>query len=79
MLLNTITVKKWIHLFNPTLCSRGLSSRLGEGGGERVEGQELRRAGEEQLCLTGHPHCPPPFSDPCRDKYLNPYIWNQPE
>lgn len=68
MLLITITVKKWIHLFNPTLCSLGLSSRPEEGGVERAEGQELRRAGEEQLCLTGLPQCPPPFSDPCRDK-----------
>lgn len=61
------TVKK-MDLFNPTQCSLGASSRLEEEGEERVEGQELTGAGGEHSCLTGLPHCLPPFSNPCRDK-----------
>lgn len=57
-----------MDLFNPTQCSPGVSSRLEEGGEERVEDQELRGAGGEHLCLTELPHCPPLFSNPCRDK-----------
>lgn len=53
---------------NPTPRSLGLSSRPREAGEERVEGQEPRGAGEEHLCPTGLPRCPPLFSDPCRDK-----------
>lgn len=74
--LNTILNKmllisqhsKEMDLFNPTQCCHGASSRLAEGEEERVEGQELRGAGGEHLCLTGLPHGPPLFSNPCRDQ-----------